>query len=171
MTDEALMLCIKNDDLDKAAIIYDRYKQKLFNFFLFKNHLNRELSNDSVQQVFYRMIKYRKSYNEVYDFSKWIYGIAKNIHNQDINARKKAESLQSNYRVEEVYEIHNDDHAALRQAIEKLPEPYRETLLMSKFLQMKYEEIAELNNCSVGVIKTRVFRAVKMLREVYLKII
>lgn len=171
MTDEALMFSVKNDDLDKAAIIYERYKQKLFNFFLFKNRLDRELSNDCVQQVFYRMIKYRKSYNEAFEFSKWIYGIAKNVQYQQVNIQQKTAALHSNYPIEETYETRNDDHEALRQAIEKLPEPYRETLLMSKFLHMKYEEIAELNNCTVGVIKTRVFRAVKMLREVYLKII
>jgi RNA polymerase sigma factor (sigma-70 family) len=170
MTDESLMLCVKNGDLDKAAILYERYKKKLYHFFLLKNHNDRELSEDGVQQVFYRMIKYRKSYREDNNFSMWIYGIARNIQYQDFNKQVKMNDVHAGYQINEAYTSVNDDHQALQQALQLLPEPYREVLVMSKFLDLKYEEIAEINNCSAGVIKTRVFRAIKSLREVYFKI-
>ena len=62
MTDEYLMQCVKNGDLDKAAVLYERYKKKLYNFFQYRNFNDAEQSEDCVQQVFYRIIKYRESY-------------------------------------------------------------------------------------------------------------
>ena len=170
MTDEALMLCVKNDDLDKAAMLYERYKKKLYQFFLYKNYGDKDGSEDCVQQVFYRMIKYRKTYKEDNNFSMWIYGIARNIQYQDYKDQVKNTEAHSNYQTTEIYTYGNDDHQALRQAVQLLPEHYREVLVMSKFMDLKYEEIALLSNCSVGVVKTRVFRAMQSLREVYFKI-
>ena len=170
MTDESLMLCVKNDDLDKAAILYERYKKKLYRYFLYKNQSNQELSEDNVQQVFYRMIKYRKSYKEESSFSVWIYGIARNIQYQDYKDQAKMNEAHANYQTTETYTFVNDEYQAMRQAIALLPESYREILIMSKFMDLKYEDIATLNNCSVGVVKARVFRATQSLREVYLKI-
>ncbi len=170
MTDEALMLAVKNEDLDKAAILYERYKKKLYNFFLYKNNGDKEKSEDSVQQVFYRMIKYRQSYKEENNFKVWIYTIAWNIQHQDYKQQVKMDDLRANYQITEEYTPVDDRHQAVQHALKLLPDPYREVLLMSKFLGLKYEEIAEINNCSVGVVKTRVFRAIKSLREVYFKI-
>jgi len=170
MTDEALMLCVKNDDLDKAAILYERYKKKLYHFFLYKNKNDQELSEDAVQQVFYRMIKYRKSYKDEASFSVWVYGIARNVQYQNYKDQVKMNDTHANYQTTETYTFVNDEHQAMRQAIALLPETYREVLVMSKFMDLKYEDIAVLNNCSVGVIKTRVFRAMQSLKEVYLKI-
>ena len=170
MTDESLMLCVKNDDLDKAAILYERYKKKLYHFFLYKNKNDQELSEDAVQQVFYRMIKYRKSYKDDNSFNIWIYGIARNVQYQDYKDQAKMNEAQANYQTTETYTFVNDEHQAMRQAIALLPETHRDVLLMSKFMDLKYEDIAALSNCSVGVVKTRVFRAMQSLKEVYLKI-
>lgn len=170
MTDESLMLCVKNDDLDKAAILYERYKKKLYLFFLYKNKNDQELSEDAVQQVFYRMIKYRKSYKDDNSFNIWIYGIARNVQYQDYKDQAKMNEAHANYQTTETYTFVNDEHQAMRQAIALLSETHRDVLMMSKFMDLKYEDIAVLSNCSVGVVKTRVFRAMQSLKEVYLKI-
>lgn len=170
MTDESLMLSVKNDDLDKAAILYERYKKKLYGFFLYRSYNEQERSEDCVQQVFYRIIKYRQSYKEGSNFRMWMYSIARNV--QYLESKKEA--IQSNLKetapAEEGYSMINDDHEAIQYALKLLPEAQREVLLMSKFLCLKYEEIAEIHNCSVGVIKTRVFRAMKELKDVYFKV-
>jgi RNA polymerase sigma factor (sigma-70 family) len=170
MTDEALMLCVKNDDLDKSAILYERYKKKLNNFFMYRNSFDKEASEDCIQQVFYRVIKYRKSYKADNNFSKWIFTIAKNILFHDSKEQLKVNHMRANYHVAEEYNDKSDDYQAIRQAVLLLPEQYREVLLMSKFMDMKYEDIAEISECSIGTIKIRVYRAIKILRETYLRI-
>jgi RNA polymerase sigma-70 factor (ECF subfamily) len=58
----------------------------------------------------------------------------------------------------------------LRQALAKLPREKREVLVLSRFQNLKYEEIAEILACDVGTVKVRVFRAVRELAEIFLKI-
>jgi len=55
----------------------------------------------------------------------------------------------------------------LRSALLKLPEPHREVLVLARFQQLPYEEIAELLGIEVGTVKTRVHRAIKQLRDIY----
>ena len=50
----------------------------------------------------------------------------------------------------------------------KLPEDKREVLVLSRYREMKYEDIAELLGCEVNTVKTRVHRALKELREIVL---
>ena len=170
MSDEFLMLSVKNGDLDKAAILYERYKNKLYQFFIHRNYGNKESSADNVQQVFYRIIKYRNTYKEQSNFNIWLYSIASNIRFQDIKEKQRAEVALIDYKVQESYLPVNDEYEALDQALKLLPETYREIIIMSKFLDMKYEDIAIIHGCSMGVIKTRVYRAMQALREVYFKI-
>ncbi len=170
MTDEYLMQCVKDEDLEKAAILYERYKKKLYTFFLYRNFNDAELSEDCVQQVFYRIIKYRQSYKTGSSFKSWLYVIAGNVQNHEFKQQVHLENVRALYPEDEVYVGTNDDHRAIHQALNLLPNDHRELLMMSKFLGMKYDEIAERNGCSVGVIKTRVFRAIKNLREAYFKI-
>ena len=53
MTDETAMLCVFNGELDKAAVLYERYKRPLLNFFL-RFGVEWETSHDLTQQTFYR---------------------------------------------------------------------------------------------------------------------
>ncbi len=170
MTDELLMLCVKNGELDKAAILYERYKKALYNFFLFKNSNDKDKGEDGVQQVFYQLIKYRHTYKDDSNFKVWLYSIAWNIQHHDFRRQEKQEDIMNNYPITETYIQFDDDHQTLHHALKMLPEIYSEVLIMSRFGGLKYEEIAEINNCSVGVIKTRAFRAIQSLREVYFKI-
>ena len=55
MTDEAAMQFVAGGDLDKAAILYERYKRPLYNFYL-RFGVERDSSQDFTQQVFYRVI-------------------------------------------------------------------------------------------------------------------
>jgi RNA polymerase sigma factor (sigma-70 family) len=170
MTDESLMLCVKSGELDKAAILYERYKKALYNFFLYKNSNDKDKGEDGVQQVFYQLIKYRHTFKEDGNFKVWLYSIAWNIQHHDFRRQEKQEDMINNYPITETYIQFDDDHQTLHHALKLLPDIYRDVLIMSRFGGLKYEEIAEINNCSVGVIKTRAFRAIQSLREVYFKI-
>jgi RNA polymerase sigma-70 factor (ECF subfamily) len=64
---------------------------------------------------------------------------------------------------EELLEQHQN-HLLLMQALDKLPHEKREVLILSRFHDMKYEDIAALMHCQVGTIKARVHRALAELR-------
>lgn len=170
MTDESAMNFVVNGDLDKAAILYERYKKPLFNFYL-RFGVERDLSQDLTQQVFYRLLHYRHTFREGYEFRTWIYRIARNIYHDHL----KDNSLKNSQLTEnlEIYEEDNDDdeqYDLVQLALQKLPDEYREVLQLSRYEEMKYEQISEVLNVSVSVVKVRVHRAIKKLREIYLSL-
>ena len=58
----------------------------------------------------------------------------------------------------------------LQCAMFRLPEEKREVLVLSRYQEMKYDQIAELLGCEVGAVKVRVHRALKELREIFVKL-
>lgn len=168
MTDESAMNFVVNGDLDKAAILYERYKRPLFNFYL-RFGVERDSSQDLTQQVFYRLLHYRHTFRDGYEFRTWIYRIARNIYNDHLKDNSlKNSQLDENLEVYEEENYDDEQHKLVQLALHKLPSDYREVLQLSRYENLKYEQIADILNVSVSVIKVRVHRAIKQLREIYL---
>jgi RNA polymerase sigma factor (sigma-70 family) len=133
MTDETAMQCVFNGDLDKAAILYERYKRPLLNFFL-RFGVEYETCHDLTQQTFYRLIHYKHTFKEGYDFKSWIYRIARNLfHDHLKDNHLKMSELNENF---DLQESENDDelqHKLIKIALEKLPDEYREVLHLSRY--------------------------------------
>lgn len=55
----------------------------------------------------------------------------------------------------------------VRKALAALPEEKRELLILSRYQNLKYEQIAQMLDCEIGTIKVRIHRAVRELRDVY----
>ena len=87
MRDEDVMKLVKNGKLDALSILFDRYHVRLFNFFL-RLIDDRTLSEDLVQNVFERIIKYRSSYREGASVKTWIYQIARNVRIDHFRSQK-----------------------------------------------------------------------------------
>lgn len=171
--DETLMIQVKSDQLVHMKTLFERYNVKLYNFFL-RLTFNEDVSKDLVQNVFYRIIKYRKSYNPEYKFKSWIYQLARNNFNDHVRKNKVMYSDfedVSSVRVEHLDALESlelkEKKQALYEAMAMLPEEKREVLVLSRFQGLKYEEIGQILNCSAGAVKVKVHRALNQLKEVY----
>lgn len=176
MTDELLMIAVKDGELEKASELFDRYHKRLYNFFV-KITFDRELGHDLTQNVFLRMIKYRSSYKEGKPFKAWIYQMARNIYADHF---RKNKMLYSDYaEVEDLkHKIASVDETMVQDEREKLlyislfrltPEQ-REILILTRFQELKHEEVAQILDCTVANVKVKVHRAIKQLREKYLEL-
>src|SRR5256885_940770 len=76
-TDEDLMLQVRDGAGETLGVLFDRYQAPLFNFYA-KLTGDRSLSEDLVQEVFLRILRYRQSYRAGTPFRAWIYQIARN---------------------------------------------------------------------------------------------
>lgn len=92
-SDEEIMIKVKNNQLALMKPLFDRYHVKLYNFFLRLTY-NEDVSKDLVQNVFYRIIKYRKTYNPEYKFKSWIYQLARNNFADDATKAMVINSLE-----------------------------------------------------------------------------
>jgi RNA polymerase sigma factor (sigma-70 family) len=174
ITDNALMLKVKEGDLDKLGLLFERYKKPLYGFFYGLNR-NGELSEDLVQNVFLRILKYRYLFRGEGEFRTWLFHIARNVshdhHRKNKhNAKDALENWQERLGTTEnsATEIQrHEELQLLNEAMDRLPEDKREILLLSKFQDKKYKEIGEILGCSEGAVKVKVFRALQDLKEVY----
>ncbi len=174
-SDKEIMLKIKNGDLEKLRIIYDRYKVKLYNYY-YRMTFNAQLSEDLVQDLFVKLIKYSHTYRGEGIFTTWMFQIAHNIYRDHIRKSKPVQDVDDmkdrlpvDDNVEENLET-GEDIRILREAFKRLPEKDREILTMSRYQNMKYEEIADVMECAVGTIKSRVHYALKNLRTEYFQL-
>jgi RNA polymerase sigma factor (sigma-70 family) len=174
LMDNTLMLKVKEGDLDKLGLLFERYKKPLFGFFYGMNK-DVDLSDDLVQNVFFRILKYRYLFRGEGDFRTWMFHIARNVNHDHFrkNKLKFKESIENwqdrlgsdDNRFTEFQ--HDEEMQILSMAMDKLPDDKREILLLSKFQDKKYKEIGDIMGCSEGAVKVKVFRALQELKSVY----
>ena len=177
LTDNALMLKVKAGDLDKLGLLYERHKRRVFGFFYNMNG-NASLSEDLVQNVFMRMLKYKHTYGGEGSFMAWMFRTARNV-NYDHYKKSKKRSGQKEiatvaYKIEDSERLEwkmdkKEDITLLQKAMNLLSPERREILVLSKLKEMRYSEIAEILGCSEGAAKVKAHRALKELRTIFLE--
>lgn len=165
---------VRDGDLDRLGLLFERYKRPLYGFFYGMNR-DQELSEDLVQNTFLRILKYRHLFRGDGDFKTWMFHIARNVSHDHFrkNKIKLKESVEKwqerlghdENRSTEMQSM--EEHDMLSLAMDKLPFEKREVLLLSKYQEKKYKEIGEILGCSEGTVKVKVFRAMEELRIVY----
>lgn len=174
MTDDhEIMLAVRDGEMEKLGILFRRHSKPLYNFFL-RGIGDRDISEDLVQDVFLRMLKYRHTYRDSAVFPVWMFTIARNVRTDYYRERGVTH---------EPIEYHEDSLACnpgpeddsgreaetslVRKALLRLPEGSRDLLVLSKFKNMRYRDIGTVMNCSEGAVKVRVFRAMRELKAMY----
>ena len=173
MTDEMIMEAVKNGDLQQATLLFERYNRRIYNF-LARMTMDRELAEDLTQNVFLRIMKYRHSYRHGAKFHSWIYQIARNVFSDHYQREKnKFSDFIDVDRISD-YMADNDERegqeekeSLLHRSMARLTDEQREVLILTRFQQMKYEEVAALMDTTVANIKVKVHRALSRLREYY----
>ena len=166
-TDEKLMAEVAAGNLDVLRILFERHHKHIFNFLLQMSR-DKMLSEDLTQEVFYKLMKYRSSYNNG-KFVSWLFTIARNSLKTHYKREKlKHEDLESvSYKLAQVEENKHEESFHLMAALAKLETSDRELLVMNRLQEIKYPELAEIVGTTTGAVKTRVSRALKKLRTVY----
>jgi RNA polymerase sigma factor (sigma-70 family) len=168
VADEDLMLQVRTGEAEMLGVLFDRYQTPLYNFYT-KMTQDRVLSEDLVQDVFLRILRYRQTYRPGTPFRAWIYQIARNARLDAVRKVKpEAPMLAEPAAPAATDSVQQKQEAQLLQrALMQLPEDKREILILSRFQELKYEEIARMLGCEVGAVKVRVHRALQQLREVF----
>jgi len=170
--DEAVMLRIRAGETRELAELFERHNHQVYGFF-YRMTGNREMSEDLVQEVFLRILRYRETYQPKTSFSAWMYGIARNALIDTMRKRRPEAGFDDSSGPEIVArEQAIDDRLRSQQEIEmvrralaSLPADKREVLVLARYQDLKYDEIGRILGCEPNAVKQRVFRAVKALGE------
>jgi RNA polymerase sigma factor (sigma-70 family) len=80
LSDEKIMLLVREGQLSELTELFERYHVPLYNFF-FRLTLDESLSEDLTQNLFYRVLRYRQSFEPASgSFRSWVYRMARNVH-------------------------------------------------------------------------------------------
>ena len=171
MQDELVMREVREGDVGKLEVLFDRHYTGVLRYFQYLTS-NRTQSEDLAQEVFFRILKYRHTYQPDGNFRAWLYQIARNVYAGQVGKQKLEVALP-----EEAREIRGtatppdrefqkkQEAIILRRALAAMPGEKREVLIMSRFLDLRYEEIARILECEVGTVKVRVYRAMRDLSD------
>ena len=178
LSDNAIMLKVQKGDMDQMGLLYERYHRQLFRFLYNMTH-QRELSEDLVQNVFMRMLKYNNGFLGYGEFKTWMYRIARNIVYDHFRKVKHTPSFADVKEYEMSLPGEQSTDAAIEKeqeirlleaAMEKLSMENRELLVLCRYEELKYQEIAAILNTTEEVVKVRVHRALKQLKSYYVQL-
>ena len=168
------MLQVKTGRTGALATLFERHHGKIYHF-CYRMTGNQATSQDLVQDVFMRALKYRKTFREDSKFTPWLYRMARNAcidqfrksGREPLLPGEMPEPASTEPSAADLVET-GEDVERLHTAMSKLPDDKREILILSRFEFRRHAEIAEMLDCSVGAVKVRVHRALSRLREIYL---
>lgn len=167
LTNEELMTSVANGELDTLKILFERHHVHVFNF-LYKMCGDRMLSEDLTQEVFYKVMKYRSTYNNG-SFVSWLFTIARNCLKTHFKKSRIHDDIENvAFKLATENDDKSEEYSQLQIALSRLNESDRELLVLNRFQEIKYKELAEITGSTPGAIKTKVSRALKKLKSIYL---
>jgi RNA polymerase sigma-70 factor (ECF subfamily) len=173
--------------LEGATLAFDllveRYQTRLLNF-IYRTVGDRERAEDLVQEVFIRVHRHLARFDQSKKFSTWIYTIASNLAKNELRNRARNplvyfQTMTSGWEDED-RPLEFEDPAArpddaferrhLRElvdaAVRRLPAHHRQVFVLRELEGRSYEEIAEMTNCNLGTVKSRLNRARAAFAEI-----
>jgi RNA polymerase sigma-70 factor, ECF subfamily len=179
-SDVQLMLDVKAGDEASFDFLLQKYRSPLVNF-LYRMVRDTATAEDLAQEVFLRVYRARKQYTPSAKFTTWLFRIATNVALNSVRDNRYdrlAVSIDApvgdedstpmelptrEMRIDE-HMIERDRTEFIQRAIASLPEKQRVAVLLHKYEEMDYGEIARILDCSESALKSLLFRAYETLR-------
>jgi RNA polymerase sigma-70 factor (ECF subfamily) len=182
LSDAQIMLRVKAGDDSAFEYLVQKYRRPMLSFMYRMAH-STTVAEDLAQEVFLRVYRSREKYEASAKFTTWLYRIASNLavnHARDTRHQRPENTVSldepdqetgltldlpdTSLTAEEAI-VRRERLAAIRQRVEALPDRQKMALIMHKYQQMDYRQIAEVLKLSESAIKSLLFRAYETLRE------
>jgi RNA polymerase sigma-70 factor, ECF subfamily len=177
--DAQLMLRVRDGDEDSFRVLLDKHRNPLIHF-LYRMVQDQAVSEELAQEVFLRIYRSRSSYEPTARFTTWMFRIATHLAlnwlrdekneraqerlDEDRSGDLPARELPDRKPSVEQKMVYQARLQEIRDAIGMLPEKQRAAVLMHKYQEMEYAQIAATLECSESAVKSLLFRAYETLR-------
>jgi RNA polymerase sigma-70 factor (ECF subfamily) len=176
--DTQLMLRVRNGCLESFTALLERYRLPVTHY-LFRMVQSRAIAEELAQEVFLRVFRSRTTYEPTAKFTTWLFRIATHLALnwlRDGKRERQQESLDEQgvggtaRQVEdrrpsvEQLLLREAELREIRLAIDRLPPKQRAAILMHKYEELEYSQIAAVLGCSESAVKSLLFRAYETLR-------
>jgi RNA polymerase sigma-70 factor (ECF subfamily) len=176
--DAELMLRVRDGDAQSFSLLLAKHRGPVIHF-LYRMIQNQAVAEELAQEVFLRVYRSRASYEPTAKFTTWLFRIASHValnHIRDGKHERHQESLDgegtegigrqvaSRAPTVEQEMVRESRLAEVRRTVELLPAKQRAAVLMHKYQEMDYAQIAAALECSESAVKSLLFRAYETLR-------
>jgi len=176
--DAELMLRVKEGDSASFTLLLERHRVPVIHF-LYRMVQSQAIAEELAQEVFLRVYRSRATYEPTAKFTTWLFRIATHLA---LNALRDGKNEKGQGSLDEENENSTSIQVAdrqptveqnlvfrvkleeVRRAVQALPEKQRAAVLMHKYEEMEYAQIAKVLNCSESAVKSLLFRAYETLR-------
>lgn len=181
-SDENLMRRCREGDMSAFELIVLRYEDAIFNFvyhFVMDYHRAQDIS----QETFLRVLRNVGRYKSRNSFKTWLYRIAANLCKNELRDRNRHKTLSLDDLAVDIESLSRDRYVPPDRAYEKeetrelvknavsaLPEDQRMAIIMREYQDLSYEEIASALNCSLGAVKSKIYRARQNIKKMLVEI-
>lgn len=183
LEDTALVNVYLDGETRGFDVLVERYQTRLLNF-VYRIVGDRERAEDLVQEVFVRVYRHLGRFDRSKKFSTWIYTIASNLAKNELRNRARNPlvlftSMTKGWEDEErplefedplsrPDDLFRKRHVRelVESSVAQLPTHHREVFMLREIEGRSYEEIAEITNCNLGTVKSRLNRARNSFAEI-----
>ena len=173
---------VKKGDSRAFDILVVKYQDRLI-YSVYKFCKDLELSQDITQEAFVKAFRNIDKFRGESSFYTWIYRIAINTaKNYFSNKSRGAETYNEDILDTALSDMSlNSDNPetllaaeemkdAVNQAFQNLPDEIRSTLSLREYDGLSYEEIAKVQNCPIGTVRSRIFKGRELINETFSKL-
>ena len=168
--DEQLVEAFRQGDPEGFRVLVRRYQEAMYRF-AYRMAGNPMDADDLTQEIFLRVYRHLGKFRGEASFRTWLYRVARsriaNFRRRAALDRlllKKTPARGPEAEPGEDPLVRKEETARLREMIASLPDRQRLTLVLKFYQGLKYRQIAEVMECSVGTAKANLFHAVRALR-------
>jgi len=174
LSDEDIVKLVQSGEIEPFAILVNRYEKKMKRYGR-KFLSEREDIEDIVQRIFIKSYENIQSFDVKRKFSSWLYRIA---HNEFVNELKRRKPLRF-FDLDVIFPHllsykenygQNVDRQILNKYLNRLPDNYREVIVLRYFEELDYKEISDILKIPVSTVGVRLKRGLNKLRDVYGKL-
>ena len=176
--DAQLMLRVKEGDGASFELLLDKYRASVISY-LYRMVQSQSVAEELAQEVFFRVYRSRSTYEPTAKFTTWLFRIATHLalnslrdHRSERGQQSLDEETAESPRIQVMDHRRNREQELVaearleevRRAVAELPEKQRAAVLMHKYQEMDYAQIAGVLGCSTSAVKSLLFRAYEALR-------
>jgi RNA polymerase sigma-70 factor (ECF subfamily) len=178
---EDLMARIAEGDQDVFEVLVDRHQTSILNL-IYRFVGDRTQAKDLAQEVFIRVWQAAKTYKPEAKFTTWLYRITANLCLNELKSSRRRKLFQflqfgedQENTIEEVLVdaspspedllLSREQSRRISDALQSLPDNQRLALILKRYDDLSYQEIAKVIGCSVSAVESLLVRAKRSLQE------
>jgi RNA polymerase sigma-70 factor (ECF subfamily) len=179
-SDDALIMLFQSGEQEVFRYLVERYREKVRNV-IFSIFNDADQVDDISQEVFIKVYHALPNFRFESSFYTWVYRIAVNKCRDELRKKKVKRFFSfhsfektTNTNIENLATTTFDDEnirGVIEESLKKLPEKFRLPIILKDIDGMSYDEIADVLDCEVGTVKSRLSRGRAMLKEILMPIL